>query len=137
MVAQDLDQLPSESTGRRYRGQSPEERRADQRNRLVRAAIDEFAARGFHKTSVEDIVRARQDEPHRVLRVLRQPRGRDVRRAPDTLRDLLADVRSAIFQAGPDDDLVEVGIGAYVEHLVADPAAATIVCSKASARPPR
>ena len=43
---------------RRYRGLSAEERRADQRRRLVRAAIDEFAARGYHRTSVEDIVRS-------------------------------------------------------------------------------
>ena len=46
------------ATGRRYRGLSAEERRADQRRRLVRAAINEFAARGYHRTSVEDIVRS-------------------------------------------------------------------------------
>ena len=46
------------ATGRRYRGLSAEERRADQRERLVRAAINEFAARGYHRTSVEDIVRS-------------------------------------------------------------------------------
>jgi len=45
------------ATGRRYRGLSAEERRADQRRRLVRAAIEEFAARGYYHTSVEDIVR--------------------------------------------------------------------------------
>ena len=47
-----------DAPGRRYRGLSAEERRADQRRRLVRAAIDEFAARGYHHTSVEDIVRS-------------------------------------------------------------------------------
>src|SRR5437868_15540386 len=46
------------ATGRRYRGLSAEERRADQRERLVRAAINEFASRGYHRTSVEDIVRS-------------------------------------------------------------------------------
>ena len=46
------------ATGRRYRGLSAEERRADQRARLVRAAINEFSKRGYHRTSVEDIVRS-------------------------------------------------------------------------------
>ena len=45
-------------SGRRYRGLSAEERRADQRERLVRAAINEFSVRGYHRTSVEDIVRS-------------------------------------------------------------------------------
>ncbi|MET1000504.1 MAG: helix-turn-helix domain-containing protein [Acidimicrobiia bacterium] len=127
MVAQHLDQLPAGSTGRRYRGQSPEERRADQRNRLVRAAIDEFAARGFHKTSVEDIVRRAKTSRTAFYAFFDNREDAMYGALQTTLRDLLADVRSSIFQAGPDDDLVEVGIGAYVEHLAADPAAATIV----------
>ena len=44
-----------------------------------------------------------------------------------SLRSLLEAVRCAILQSGPDDDPVAVAITAYVEHLVADPAAATIV----------
>lgn len=124
MVAQPVD---AESPGRKYRGQSQEERRADQRNRLVRAAIEEFAARGFHRTSVEDIVRRahtsrtafyaffdnREDAMYGALQV--------------SLRALLDDVRRAIFLAGPDGDPVEIGIRAYIEHLVADPEAAAIV----------
>src|SRR6476620_2114911 len=52
-------QAPSDTpSGRRYRGLSAEERRTDQRRRLVRAAVEEFAARGYHRTSVEDIVRS-------------------------------------------------------------------------------
>ena len=52
-------QAPADKpSGRRYRGLSAEERRTDQRRRLVRAAIEEFAARGYHHTSVEDIVRS-------------------------------------------------------------------------------
>ena len=46
------------ASGRRYRGLSAEERKADQRERLVRAAINEFSERGYHRTSVEDIVRS-------------------------------------------------------------------------------
>ena len=60
MIAHDQppEPVPNKPSGRRYRGLSAEERRADQRRRLVRAAIDEFAARGYHRTSVEDIVRS-------------------------------------------------------------------------------
>ena len=127
MVAQPLDPVVTEPAGRRYRGQSPEERRADQRNRLVRAAIDEFASRGFHKTSVEDIVRRAKTSRTAFYAFFDNREDAMYGALQTTLRELLNNVRSAIFAAGTNDDLVEVGISAYVEHLSADPSAATIV----------
>ena len=53
-----------------------------------------------------------------------------------SLRSLLDDVRDAILQSGPDDDLVAVAINAYVQHLVTDPAAATIVLLEGVATSP-
>ncbi len=48
-------------------------------------------------------------------------------RSQQSLRTLLGRVREAVVAAGPDDDLIAVGITAYVECLTADPAAAAVV----------
>jgi AcrR family transcriptional regulator len=113
--------------GRRYRGQSPEERRADQRQRLVRAAIDEFAEHGYHRTSVEDIVRRARTSRTAFYAFFDNREDAMYGALQTSLRALLDEIRSAIYEAQPSDDLVEVAIRAYVEHLVADPAAARIV----------
>ncbi len=113
--------------GRRYRGQSAAERRADQRRRLVRAAIDEFAARGYHKTSVEDIVRRAHTSRSAFYAFFDNREDAMYGALQTCLRSLLDDIRRAIFAATPGSDLVEVGIRAYVEHLVSDPHSATIV----------
>jgi AcrR family transcriptional regulator len=121
-----LQPVPPAKPGRRYRGQSPEERRADQRRRLVRAAIDEFATHGYHKTSVEDIVRRARTSRTAFYAFFDNREDAMYGALQTSLRSLLDDVRIAIFESEPDDDLVAVAIGAYVAHLVADPAAATI-----------
>jgi AcrR family transcriptional regulator len=119
--------LDNEPRGRRYRGQSQEERRADQRRRLVRAAIDEFAARGYHKTSVEDIVRRAHTSRSAFYAFFDNREDAMYGALQMSLRALLDEVRAAIFQASDDDDLVEVSMSAYVNHLVGDPAAAAVV----------
>ena len=104
------------ATGRRYRGLSAEERRADQRERLVRAAINEFSARGYHRTSVEDIVRSartsrtafyaffdnREDAMYGALQA--SLRGAARRGAQATCAT-----------PGPTTSLIEVGVTAFVE----------------------
>jgi AcrR family transcriptional regulator len=127
VVAAPLPQPLDAKPGRRYRGQSAEERRADQRRRLVRAAIDEFAARGYHRTSVEDIVREARTSRTAFYAFFDNREDAMYGALQTSLRALLDDVRCAILTAGPDDDLLDVAIGSYVRHLVADPAAATVV----------
>jgi AcrR family transcriptional regulator len=127
MVAQPIEPVGTEVAGRRYRGQSPEERRADQRRRLVRAAIDEFASRGYHRTSVEDIVRRARTSRTAFYAFFDNREDAMYGALQTSLRALLDEVRRAIFEAEPDDDLLAVAIRAYVDHLVADPAAAAIV----------
>ncbi len=114
--------------GRRYRGLSPEERRADQRRRLVRAAIDEFAARGYHHTSVEDIVRSARTSRTAFYAFFDNREDAMYGALQTCLRGLLDDVRKASFESRrPATISSPSAIGAYVAHLVADPAAATIV----------
>jgi AcrR family transcriptional regulator len=41
--------------GRMYRGVDTEQRRAERRERLLEAALDEFTTRGYHKTKIADL----------------------------------------------------------------------------------
>jgi len=115
------------TAGRRYRGLSPEERRADQRRRLVRAAIDEFAARGYHRTSVEDIVRSARTSRTAFYAFFDNREDAMYGALQTCLRTLLDDVRQQLLNAKPEENITEVGIRAYVNGLVADPAAARVI----------
>jgi AcrR family transcriptional regulator len=114
-------------SGRRYRGLSAEERRADQRRRLVRAAIDEFAARGYHRTSVEDIVRSARTSRTAFYAFFDNREDAMYGALQTCLRTMLDTVRGALARCGPGDDITKTGISAYVDCLVADPAAARII----------
>ncbi len=114
-------------TGRRYRGQSAEERRTDQRRRLVRAAIDEFAARGYHHTSVEDIVRSARTSRTAFYAFFDNREDAMYGALQTCLRALLDTMRSSLDHAAPDAHLTEVAVRTYVDWLVHDPAAARII----------
>src|SRR6516225_6522797 len=111
MVAHALTPEPSRaSTGRRYRGLSAEERRADQRRRLVRAAIDEFATRGYHRTSVEDIVRSARTSRTAFYAFFDNREDAMYGALQTSLRHLLDTVRDALLHAKPEENITEVGI---------------------------
>src|ERR1700730_7722713 len=113
----------STSSGRRYRGLSADQRRADQRRRLVRAAIEEFAARGYHRTSVEDIVRSARTSRTAFYAFFDNREDAMYGALQTSLRHLLDTVRNKLVHAAPEENVVEVGIRAYVDCLVADPPA--------------
>ena len=114
-------------SGRRYRGLSAEERRADQRRRLVRAAIEEFAARGFHRTSVEDIVRSARTSRTAFYAFFDNREDAMYGALQTCLRSLLDSMRSGLDHPMADENRTEAGVRAYVDYLVADPAAARII----------
>lgn len=116
-----------EPRGRRYRGLSAEERRADQRRRLVRAAIDEFAQRGYHRTSVEDIVRSAKTSRTAFYAFFDNREDAMYGALQTSLRNLLDTVRHALLNARPDQNITEVGVQAYVNCLVSDPNAARVI----------
>jgi AcrR family transcriptional regulator len=93
----------------------------------VRAAIEEFASRGYHHTSVEDIVRRAHTSRSAFYSFFDNREDAMYGALQRALRDLLDNLRKALLSAGPDEQLVEVGIRAYVESLLADPPAARIV----------
>ena len=115
------------ASGRRYRGLSAEERRADQRERLVRAAINEFSARGYHRTSVEDIVRSAHTSRTAFYAFFDNREAAMYAALQASLRGLLESVQGDLRAAGPDKRLIEVGVTAFVNYLVSDPAAARIL----------
>ena len=115
------------ASGRRYRGLSAEERRADQRRRLVRAAIEEFAARGYHHTSVEDIVRSARTSRTAFYAFFDNREDAMYGALQTCLRSLLDTMRAKLEHSAPGANLTEVGVRAYVDCLVTDPAAARII----------
>jgi len=115
------------STGRRYRGLSAEERRVDQRARLTRAAINEFSARGYHRTSVEDIVRSARTSRTAFYAFFDNREDAMYGALQASLHALLAAVRKGMADSNTNSSLIEVGVTAYVEFLVSDPAAARIL----------
>jgi len=115
------------TSDRRYRGLSADERRADQRRRLVRAAIDEFARRGYHHTSVEDIVRSAHTSRTAFYSFFDNREDAMYGALQACLRCLIETMRGRLDQAGPGADPVEVAVRAYVECLVADPASARVI----------
>src|SRR3954447_4103116 len=112
------------ASGRRYRGLSAEERRADQRERLVRAAINEFSARGYHRTSVEDIVRSAHTSRTAFYAFFENREAAMYAALQAALRGLLDSVRNGLRAAGPEKRTIEVGVTAFVDFLVSDPPAA-------------
>jgi AcrR family transcriptional regulator len=115
------------ASGRRYRGLSAEERRADQRERLVRAAINEFSNRGYHRTSVEDIVRSAHTSRTAFYAFFDNREAAMYAALQASLRGLLDAVRAKLRAAGPDTRPIEAGVSAFVGYLVSDPAAARIL----------
>jgi len=115
------------ASGRRYRGLSAEQRRADQRERLVRAAINEFSARGYHRTSVEDIVRSAHTSRTAFYLFFDNREAAMYAALQASLLGLLDSVRKDLRNVGSDKSLLEVGVTAFVGYLVSDPAAARIL----------
>jgi len=115
------------ATGRRYRGLSAEERRADQRERLVRAAINEFSERGYHRTSVEDIVRSAHTSRTAFYAFFENREAAMYAALQAALRGLLDSVRAGLRAGGADARPIEIGVTAFVDYLVSDPAAARIL----------
>src|SRR6478752_10506537 len=117
MVAQSLGPEPDEDpkpAGRRYRGLSAEERRTDQRRRLVRAAIEEFSARGYHRTSVEDIVRSAHTSRTAFYAFFDNREAAMYAALQASLRGLLEAVRAHLRNAEPSKTPIETGVTAFV-----------------------
>jgi AcrR family transcriptional regulator len=93
----------------------------------VRAAIEEFAARGYHRTSVEDIVRSAHTSRTAFYAFFDNREDAMYGALQTSLRNLLDKVRDSLLSAPPNSDLISIGITTYVEVLVGDPPAARVM----------
>jgi AcrR family transcriptional regulator len=93
----------------------------------VRAAIDEFARRGYHHTSVEDIVRSAHTSRTAFYAFFDNREDAMYGALQTCLRTLLDTMRNKLEHASFGDNLTEVGVRAYVDYLVADPAGARVI----------
>ena len=93
----------------------------------MRAAIDEFAARGYHHTSVEDIVRSARTSRTAFYAFFDNREAAMFAALQESLRGLLDAVRCNLRAARPDQSRIEIGVTAFVDYLVSDPAAARIL----------
>ena len=93
----------------------------------MRAAINEFSARGYHRTSVEDIVRSAHTSRTAFYAFFDNREAAMYAALQASLRGLLDSVRANLAQAEPGKSLIESGVTAFVDYLVSDPAAARIL----------
>ncbi len=99
---------------------------------MVRAAIDEFAARGYHNTSVEDIVRTARSS-RTVFYMFFDDRADAMYAAVHScLRSLLDTIHKARSAATLGHSETEIVVGSLVRFLVNDEAAARIVLLEAA-----
>ncbi len=99
---------------------------------MVRAAIDEFAERGYHNTSVEDIVRTARSS-RTVFYMFFDDRADAMYAAVHScLRALLNTIQRSLRDVRPDDDATEVVVRSLVEFFVHDEAAARIMLLEAA-----
>ncbi len=93
----------------------------------MRAAINEFAARGYHRTSVEDIVRSAHTSRTAFYAFFENREAAMYAALQAALRGLLDSVRTGLRAGGVDGRPIEIGVTAFVDYLVSDPAAARIL----------
>ncbi len=89
----------------------------------MRAAINEFATRGYHRTSVEDIVRCAHTSRTAFYAFFENREAAMYAALQAALRGLLDSVRAGLRAGGADARPIEVGVTAFVGYLVSDPAA--------------
>ena len=89
--------------------------------------MNEFAIRGYHRTSVEDIVRSAHTSRTAFYAFFDNREAAMYGALQAAFRGLLGCVRTNMRAAGPEKSLLEVGVTAFVHYLVSDPAAAKIL----------
>ncbi len=89
--------------------------------------MNEFAIRGYHRTSVEDIVRSAHTSRTAFYAFFDNREAAMYGALQESFRGLLDCVRANMRAAGAEKSLLEVGVSAFVQYLVSDPAAAKIL----------
>ncbi len=115
--------------GRRYRGQSPDERRAERRRRLLDAALELFGTIGYGASSIEMVcatagVTARHFYEHFEGREALMIALFDEENA-----QVIEAVISSAVAADPDlDSRIDAGVAAFMHGMLDDPRRARVLC---------
>jgi AcrR family transcriptional regulator len=120
---------PKTTRGRKYAGRSPEERRAERRERLLRSGLELFGTQGYPTTSIERLcsharVTARhfyEEFPSREALLLA---------VFDRVMEMIMDATVRATQRAPVDvrSRVRSGVEAFVHAMLDDPRRARIAC---------
>jgi AcrR family transcriptional regulator len=117
----------AEPDGRVYAGVPLAERRADQRARLLAAARDVFAARGYSGASVDEIVAGARVSRTAFYRFFENKERCLLELFAAELDRLAKRMMAAVGQADTPEEQVRAGIRGLVEAFAEDPAAARVV----------
>ena len=115
-----------------YGGRTPAQRHRDQRDRIIRAAISEFAVQGFRHTTVDHIVATAGASRTTFYRFFDNREDCMSAALETTAEMILRAVSESITTTEPEDDLLEAVVRGYVQALVSDPDAARVLLIEAA-----
>ncbi len=120
---------PATKQQRKYGGQTPAERAADRRDRLVAAALKLFGSQGYHNTSIEQLCA----EARVTARHFYEEFGDRERLFRAVYDRVIAESAQAILvglASVPRDapNRIEAGVRSFVEFMLVDPRRARIQC---------
>lgn len=116
-----------------YSGQTPEQRRAERRGRMMAAGLELFGTVGYRATSIEQICAAAGVSTRNFYEEFR---GREALLDAVHTRintEANAEAKVAVQQLDKDDsdvpttELLAIGVSTYIDHVCSDPRAARIV----------
>jgi AcrR family transcriptional regulator len=112
---------------RRYRGQSPEERRVDRRRRLLHTGLELFGTVGYQQTSVERLCSASGVTGRHFYEEFASREALLAAVYDEVMTRCVDAAVAAVDAAGPGcDAVIEAGVGAYVRAMLADRRAARV-----------
>ena len=117
--------------GRPYGGRSLTERRTDERARLIAAAAEMFASRGYAATSIEHIVDGARVSKTAFYRWFADKEACLLAVFADGVERLRAALEEVAAVPAPPAQKVHEGVRAFVGALAADPAMARVVLIEA------
>ena len=112
---------------RRYRGQSPEQRRDERRRRLLDTGLELFGTAGYQQTSVERICTTSGVTGRHFYEEFASREALLGAVFDEIMTGCVDAAVAAVDHARPDcDAVIDAGVGAYVRAMVADRRAARV-----------
>ena len=122
-----MTSCPSPAADRRYRGSSTEERRAQRREQLIRAAVQVYGERGYRNASVKAVCEAAGLTERYFYESFANSEALLVASFNSVTRFLLDEIEQVGIEAGGDGVArVRAMLGAYYEALKRDPPSARV-----------